>query len=209
VRRASTFAQQAAASCGKLAAALRNGAAMKRRMRARSSPSGAGPLAVGASWRRSVLVLAAGVLILALVVAPDRPEPARWRHCSWRSERQSCGRSWRPVRCRSLESTHDRLHRPAEYCSCWSGQVGRPSDAALFCGVATGGTTNGITTPPRTRRRRSHLSQLATVHGVPMRTACCNRHIPYGMRILQRPREGRGTRAAGPACWNGTTAVRG
>jgi hypothetical protein len=41
------------------------------------------------------------------------------------------------------------------------------------------------------------------------RTACCNRHIPYGMRILQRLREGKGTRAAGPACRNGTIAARG
>jgi hypothetical protein len=46
-------------------------------------------------------------------------------------------------------------------------------------------------------------------HGLLRPGAYRNRHIPYGMRILQRLCEGKGTRAAGPACWNGTIAARG
>jgi SAM-dependent methyltransferase len=60
---------------------------------------------------------------------------------------------------------------PAGCRSRWSGRAGRPSDAALFCGVVAGGMTDGMTTPRAPGRRRllhrNHLSQLAMAHGVP------------------------------------------
>jgi hypothetical protein len=56
---------------------------------------GAGPLAVGAAWRPAALVAVAGVFVLALMVAPGRSEPGRWRRCSCDCERQS----WPPPRC--------------------------------------------------------------------------------------------------------------
>ena len=77
-RRASAFSRQAAASCGKLvAAALRNRAAMMRRIRSQVvvASGGAGPLAVGAVRRRPALLmlLVASVALstlLQVAVAP-------------------------------------------------------------------------------------------------------------------------------------------
>ena len=104
------------------------------------------------------------------------------------------------LRIRSRPTT---VHAVAAGCrSCWSGRVSRPADAALSCGVARGGMTNGMTTPPRAWRRRllhsNHLSQFGNGPRRPVRIACCNRHIPCGMRILQRLREGRARGQRGP-----------
>ena len=122
-RRASAFSRQAAASWGKLvAAALRNRAAMMRRIRASSSPlaaPGRWPLAL--SWRRPALLRGPAALGAGGGAGRRRPaaDPARSRRCSWRSERQS----WRP-RAGRRWCVVGRGRRPA----------GRPGSSRRACG---------------------------------------------------------------------------
>ena len=88
---------------------------------------------------------------------------------------------------------------------------GAPSaDAALSCGVVCGGMTKGMTAPPRAWRRRllhsKHLSQFGNGPRRPVRIACCNRHISYGMRILQRPGKSASEQARGQRGWRAGAA---
>jgi hypothetical protein len=76
---------------------------------------------------------------------------------------------------------------------------------ALHEQLGLGGGGAGPETPLRPQH---HLSHSATVDGVPMHAACCNRHIPSRMRILQRLRE-EGHEGSGARVWNGTIAARG
>jgi hypothetical protein len=73
--------------------------------------------------------------------------------------------------------------------------------------------TNGMTTPPRTWRRRllhsNHLSQLATVHDVPSVPPAAIDTSHTVCAYSSDCARGKGTRAAGPACRNGTIAARG
>jgi hypothetical protein len=58
---------------------------MPRRVGAVVAAGGAGPVAVGASWQRSALLVLLVLALVALVVAlaaPGRSDLGRWRRCS-------------------------------------------------------------------------------------------------------------------------------